>query len=534
MADRRLLLAVVLFAAGLHGLAISRTLLPAQDGLKYIAVARDFHTRPWEDVVRGTDVHPLYPALVAVVEPAVAWWAGEGSSAWRIAAQLVSVMAALALVVPMHGLTKLLFDRRIAVMAAALVLLYPRAAALGHETLADSVGLLGTLTALWLGLHALLRSDPRLALLSGLAAGLGYLARPEVVLTPAALAAAWLTTPGLNDWRAGGRRALTLLVLLVGFTSVLGSYTMVKGELSEKLALRLGAALGHSRMSAHPAHRVAPRGLDDPRWDFSPKEESERISISGWRQAASRITGLWWEESCWGFAIMAGWGFVRRGFIRGHCPEYDPVAGRAATGLLLAFSVIYALALVRHSALLGYLSGRHTMALLMATTPWSAAGVFVCARGIAVKSRMGPGLARGFGVAALLMVMGASAAAQTRPSHMNHLSRLGHLEAGRWLARNATPDEMVLDTRGWARFVSGQPGYDYWHVRQALTDAHLRYIVVGLDELEARSRRAASLRTLLARTGTPVVEFPGGPGDSSPGVRIYRFERPRDWEDLFP
>lgn len=531
MADRRLLLAVVLFAAVLHGLAISQTLLPSQDGLKYIAVARDFQSRPWEDVVRGTDVHPLYPALVAVAEPWVACWTGEGSSAWRITAQLVSTLATLLIVVPMHGLAKVLFDRRIAALAAGLAMILPRVAALGHETLADSVGLLATFVSLWLGLHALLKSDPRLALLSGLSAGLGYLARPEAVLTPAALAAAWLVTPGWRDWKTGWRRALAMVVMMVAFTTILGGYAAIKGELSEKLALRLGASLGSSRLSSHPAHWIAPKGLDDPRWDFSPKEESERISIANWRQAARRIVGLWWEETCWGFAVMAAWGFLRRRFIRGHCPEYDPDVGPAATRLLIAFIAIYTLALVRHSALLGYLSGRHTMALVLATTPWSAAGTFVCLRGIAVKSRMGPRLARGAGIAAVVITLAGSATVQTRPSHLNHLSRLGHLEAGRWLAENATPDELVLDTRGWARFVSGRPGYDYWHVRQALTDSHLRYIVVGMEELEAQSRRASTLRALLAQTATPLVEFPG---DSSPGVRIYRFERPRAWEDLVP
>ena len=67
----------------------------------------------------------------------------------------------------------------------------------------------------------------------------------------------------------------------------------------------------------------------------------------------------------------------------------------------------------------------------------------------------------------------ASIVVQMQPNHLNHLSRSGHWAAGKWLAENARPDELVLDTRGWARFVSGQPGYDYWHVRQALTDSHL-------------------------------------------------------------
>ena len=36
-----------------------------------------------------------------------------------------------------------------------------------------------------------------------------------------------------------------------------------------------------------------------------------------------------------------------------------------------------------------------------------------------------------------------------------HPSRWGHQAAGRWLAAQADPEAAVLDTRGWAAFVSG-------------------------------------------------------------------------------
>ena len=72
MAGRHSLLAVVLFAVVLHAIAITQTILPAQDGLKFIRIARLFHSQPWTDVVRGSDTHPLYPALIAAAEPVVA------------------------------------------------------------------------------------------------------------------------------------------------------------------------------------------------------------------------------------------------------------------------------------------------------------------------------------------------------------------------------------------------------------------------------------------------------------------------------
>jgi hypothetical protein len=132
----------------------------------------------------------------------------------------------------------------------------------------------------------------------------------------------------------------------------------------------------------------------------------------------------------------------------------------------------------------------------------------------------------------MVLTVAASVVAQVRPSHLNHLSRWGHWAAGRWLATHARPDELILDTRGWATFVSDRPGYDYWHVRQALTDAHLSYILVGLDEVEAMSPRAATLRALLNFAATPQWDFAASPADRSPAVRLYRFRRPASWEGL--
>jgi hypothetical protein len=538
MAGRHSLLAVVLFALIVHGVAITQTILPAQDGLKFIRIARQFQSQPWADVVRGSDSHPLYPALIAAIEPMVASVVGDDpdSHSWRLAAQIVAVIASVGLIFPVYGLTRSLFDRRIACLAAALAVLLPRAAEMGHDTLSDSLGLMCAFLALWLGASALRRGDCRLALASGLAAGLGYLARPEVILVPVAIGLTWLVGLIYDSRLRTVARGPVIGVLVLATLTVVGSYAMVKGEVSEKLAFRLNASFPPRtpavRRGAHPTSR----GLDNPLWDFSPKEETDHIPIRNWRYAVLRIAGKWWEELCWLFAVMTAWGIVRRRYIRGLCPDRDrdDGPGDLEGRLLLVFATVYGLALVRHSTLLGYLSGRHIMALVYASVPWAAAGCFVCARGIAVKGRWGPRKARLAGIMAGSLLVIASLVVQMRPNHLNHLSRMGHWAAGQWLAMHAEPGQLVLDTRGWARFVADVPGYDYWHVRQALTDSHLTYIVVGLDELEARSPRAKTLKAILAYTATPLLEFPAWPGDRAAGVRLYRFQRPGTWEGLVP
>ena len=112
---------------------------------------------------------------------------------------------------------------------------------------------------------------------------------------------------------------------------------------------------------------------------------------------------------------------------------------------------------------------------------------------------------------------------------------MGALGGGCGPAENVQPGEVILDTRGWARFVSNAAeGYDYWHVRQALSDHRLAFVVVGHDELEADSPRSRTLGALLAFAATPAQDFPVRIGKRDVGGRIYRFHQPASWEGFRP
>ena len=132
------------------------------------------------------------------------------------------------------------------------------------------------------------------------------------------------------------------------------------------------------------------------------------------------------------------------------------------------------------------------------------------------------------------MALLAAAAVAVQARKPPHPTRWGHLAAGRWLKAHVGAGEATLDTRGWAAFVAGGPCYDYWHVRQALSDRQLRYVVVGSDELAAPSRRAATLRAMLAHAGRPVASFSGRRDGRGSGVEVYRFEAPESWEGITP
>src|SRR5262249_19581670 len=158
---------------------------------------------------------------------------------------------------------------------------------------------------------------------------------------PAAIALAWLAAV----FRTPRLRAITsgpcLVIIVLAAIATVGCYALVKGEVSEKLALRYGLAMGPHQVVTHRGGQKLPSGLDDPRWDFSPKEETDRIPIRNWRYAVVRIIGTWWEELCWLFAVMAVWGVVRQRFIRGLSSERDPNDDAALESLLLlAFAAV--------------------------------------------------------------------------------------------------------------------------------------------------------------------------------------------------
>jgi len=526
------MLVLLLVAATSHVLAIRRTLLPAQDGLKFLRVAHQFQTGSWFDAIRGTDQHPLYPALVALAEPLVALVMGHGPDTWRIAAQGVASVSALLLLVPLFFLTRSLFDERVGVLAVFIYILLPLPAAIGHDTLSDSLALLAALSALALGERALRSNGWLTPVACGIVAGLGYMARPEVLIVPVAV----LLTAA-SRWRWGElapRLVPRFSALAITFLVMVGSYAVIKGEVSEKLALRRSAALGPSAVASRRAEQWLPPGLKDARWDFSPKEESEEPDAADLGTTTRWLFLHWAEGLCGIFAFFGIWGVARAGYIRQVCREgRDPAAETSVLGprLVAVYLALFSMVLIRHALRMGYLSDRHTLTLVTASIPWAAAGTFICARRLAGKLRWDPRFSRIMGTLAAVVLVAIAGALQAKPSHT---SRWGHWAAGRWLRSNMGPAETILDTRGWAAFTSGRPSYDYWHVRQALTDSHLRYVVVGTRELSASSKRAATLRAVLAYAAEPVVEFPerrgGKKGDG--GVRIYRYRRPSSWEGI--
>jgi hypothetical protein len=378
-----------------------------------------------------------------------------------------------------------------------------------------------TVAALCLGESTLRTRSWLSAIGCGAFAGLGFLTRPEVALVPpvVVIAAMWRWRPWGEEMAVFGR----LVVLSASLLLFVGGYAIIKGELSEKLSLRWSTRIGTQAYEARKPAAKLPRGLDDPRFDFSPKEESEQVSLKGDPFGASaRLLREWAGGLSLLFIPVLLWGVVKTRSLEGS------VDGRR---IILVYLVVFSAIAIRHATTLGYLSGRHALSLVVVTVPWVSAGTWAWVSGFpgrrGLTSRQGRRL--GYAGLAALAVLGIGAQVKA-----GHPSRWGYRAAGLWLADKAKPGDAVLDTRGWASFVRGIPGYDYWHVRQALSDQNLKYVVVGSDELKAKSRRAATLRAMLAHAGKPIASFSGRRDGRGSGVEVYEFDPPASWEGIAP
>lgn len=515
------LFGLIAVAAGAHLAGMARTPLPAQDGLKFLRAAGAFQTEGFGDAVRGLDQHPGYPIAVALAEPIAARVMGDGPDAWRIAAQGVSLLAHFAALIPLWWLARDWLGDRVARWSVAGWLVLPLPAGLGHDTLSDPLALLGFLAALALGGRVLKTGQMRWGIGCGLAAGLAFWVRPEMALIAAAVGtAAVIAGPGAH-WRRLGLAGATALALALP----VGAYAAIKGSLSEKLALR--TVTEDAGESPRATIKRLPPGLDDPRWDFSPKEETGRLSVEGWKGAVVAV-----PENLAEALTPAGLALAALGLAVHRRRD------RAGFALTLIYLGAFGTILARHAASLGYLSGRHVLTMAAILAPWGAAGGLWLWDNLP-RFRLGPLLPK----AASLLAGGRQVQpipcvlimlAVVLPARGEHPTRWGHLAAGLWLRDHATEGDAVLDTRGWARFISGRPGYDAWHVGQALSDDRLAYVVVGADELSAPSKRAATLRAVLEKAGDPVAAFPRREGDPGRDILVYRFHPPRSWEGLSP
>ena len=428
--DRWRLVALLAFAAGVHGLVVARTAMTARDGVGFartaLQLADPTALRPGAtvfDVLRQPGHPPGYPAALLAVSSVVP--APTTQDRMLLSGQLVSAAAGVLLVVPLYWLGRTLFNQSVGFAGGLLFSGLPVAARYTSDAVTEGLYLLCLATALVLGTRAVRKPAVGGFLLCGLATGCGYLVRPEGALAAAAVGLVAVGLTLTNRWPTGAT-AGRLLALTVGFLLVAGPYMAVIGGLTTKPSVN--SILGPVNLrGAAQGQAVAPAGP---------------ALFASWSVGDGKLPGAVWELAKEGtkafhygptLFLLVGLALAA-GRLRA-----DPWLLVPLTFAGLMLPVLLALGMRE-----GYVSERHTLAVVLVACPLAAAGAEWFANRVGVWW---------LGWALLVAVLGTCVPGLLKPLHKD---RLGHRLAGEYLATHADPADILLDPFDWAGFYAGR------------------------------------------------------------------------------
>jgi len=139
---------------------------------------------------------------------------------FELAGRLVPIVAGSLLPLPVYFLAQRVYDRKVGLVAAAFVAVFPPLAFQSTQILTEPVYMLFGALAILFGLDALQRSAFRFAVLAGLSSGLAYLAHPQAVGFFLMLVF-WFVATFVVKWFPLPRRRTAVLLAGVGLAFLL-------------------------------------------------------------------------------------------------------------------------------------------------------------------------------------------------------------------------------------------------------------------------------------------------------------------------
>jgi hypothetical protein len=429
-ADRLRLGVLLLLATLLHTWLIARTELVARDGVGFIRYALLLEQHPWREVVAREHQHPLYPIMVLALSLPVRHFLGTSCTSLALSAQLAAAMAGILLVIPMYFLGRTLFDRRVGFWAAALFQCLPVAARVTADALSDALCLFLVAMALWLGARALARASVWRFALCGLCAGLAYLTRPEGILPLVAVAAALLAMQATTAWcRPWPRWTICATSLTLGTLLAAGPFVAATGRLTNKPTAHTIA-----QGNEEAGHGQRATGLPLAVSWIGPAGKGPGIGWGLWAVASETIRAFQYLAF---LPALAGLWCCRARF-----------GGQPGFWVLLTLCVLLSAVLVRMAAVVGYVSERHVLLLVLCGSFGAAAAALQLADWLALHSGR-----RWLATTLLIVLTGFGLPVLTKPLHANEA---GYRTAGAWLAAHARPADPILDYRFYAYFYAGR------------------------------------------------------------------------------
>lgn len=447
-ADWRCLAVLALLALALRGWQLTHTEVASRDSIGYIRIAWELEHGPWREVMPRSLQHPGYPlALLAISGPVRHYCHADLATLMQYSAQLTSALASVLLVIPTFYLGKELFNRRIGLWGALFFQCLPASGRGMADGLSEPVFLLAASAALAFACNGLRRGSVVTMTLCGLCGGLAYFTRPEgaliVVLTGVVLVGLQFAPRWRRPWRRvliqGAALSVAAAVIAVPFIITIGHLTTKHTSKSILSLPELKEPTSRAMPAASPPFAAW--------WPDLQSDPSTRI----WWGALTlvEILARAFFYVLWVPAALGAWWFR------------DRLREAPGSWVLLLLSLVLTLLLYRVAQLLGYLSDRHCLLLLLCGSYFTVAALERIGRGLgALVLRLWPRLAgarwaqpQAWATATLVVCV---AAPLPRTLERLHADRCGFRDAGYWLAENTLPGDYVLDPYCWANYYAGR------------------------------------------------------------------------------
>ena len=505
----RWLLLLVVLAAGLRFWQVRHTEVTTRDSIAFIRYAWRLQSESWPEVIRTENHHPVYPFLIHLAgAPVRALVPDDLPRAMQLAAQLVSCLAGVLLVVPMYWLGCELFGRRVGFWATLLFQCLPGPGRVLADGLTESVFLLLCASGLYFACRAVRAGGVGWFVLTGLTSGLAYLTRTEGLLVAAVTGAVLAGLQVGRAWRrdgwAFGRAGLALttatLVVAGPFMWHIGGVSLKPSQYNFfGKPWQSRSTVPVSEGPAPIAHTPLPLAM----WEYNSTARPEDRYFWAVRALVAMVDKGFFHVLTLPF--LAGLFLLRQRATR--------VPG---AWVLLALGAVLVALLYRLGQSNGYLGERHVLLIVMGGLYGAVAALGVLCDWVA--RRVG-GLSGS--TLTLLVLAGLTLLPLPKTLAPLHAERAGFRQAGRWLAEHVRPGDRVVDPFTWASY---HAGLDFRHDPQgAPSGSSVCYVV--LDRSRSKHEHLWYLvgpAEELARQGVEVRRFPVKVGKYRGTVIVYR------------
>lgn len=476
---------------------IATTAIIAKDGVTFIKYGQRLEADPVKTMMTEFQ-HPGYPWLILIAHKATdVVYENTSILSWIYCAQGVALIFRLLAIVILYFIGKHLFGAVTSFWAMLILILLPRPAQYGSDALSEWPHLCLLAAGMLLLFKGAAKNSWWIFGIAGLAAGAGYLIRPECAVVVAA-GCLWLglqlVLPKCTMCKG---RALTAFALLfAGFLVTAGPYMNLKGAVFPKK--NIGQFdLNPEQTEIHPENNQG----------ISEDAQASKFTISNIAKALGKLFENTGETLMWFFvpALFMGMykGFKARKWFE---PEKFFV-----TAVIVFYVPVMIWLYCRH----GYISYRHTLPLLIIPILYVPVGLqglaSLCRKRFSTKAES-PASAKSsqrywFLV---LLIVGISICAVKLFGSIRAEKR-GYRSAAQWLKTNTNPADIVAEPDPRISFYAERSGLIY---ENAAVPENAEYVVQILKKGDNQASRPVQY-------GNAVYECPvGKKGEGN--VIIYR------------